>query len=73
MCLSLYDYQSRGQYSCRLTHLTARVTTNQNHVTASQKSKRKEKSIIQKKTIKPKQGKQKGTKMKYKLNWKIRF
>jgi len=53
--------------------LTARVTTNQNHVTASQKSKRKEKSIIQKKTIKPKQGKQKGTKMKYKLNWKIRF
>ena len=49
MCLSLYDYQSTAsQYSCGLTHLIARVTTNQNHVTGSQKVKEKKKAYKRK-------------------------
>ena len=44
-CVWAYDYQSRAsQYSCGLTHLTARVTTNLNHVTGSQKVKEKKKA-----------------------------
>ena len=43
MCLNLYDYPSKAnRYSCGLTYLKTRVTTNQKHRINSQKPKRKE-------------------------------
>ena len=55
MCLSLYDYQSKTSgYSNGLTYLKTRVTANQKHNRFTKtKEKKRETSIIQKKTIKP--------------------
>ena len=67
MYLSLYDYQAKAsRYKKGLTYLKNRATTNQKQTIHSQKlrgKKHKRKSSNQKK----------GTKEKYKINWKTRF
>ena len=76
MCLSLYDYQSKSRrYSNALTYLKTKVTANQKHTINSQKPKRRELKHNRKEnhqTTMEKQ-KQKGTKKKYKINWKTMF
>ena len=58
MCLNLHDYQSKAStYSYGLTYLKARVTTNQNQIIGSQKSKIKELKHIQKKNYQTKKKK----------------
>ena len=75
--MSLYDYQFKARVWNVLKHLKNRVITNQKHTIDSQNPK-ENKSIIQKKTIKPQKERQKekGTIKKYKttgkqgLKWK---
>ena len=72
MCLSLYDYESKGsRYSYEITYLKIRVITNQKHKIDSQKPKRKE---LKHNTNHKRENKkeEKGTKM-CKINWKTRF
>lgn len=57
MCLNLYDYQLKAsKYSNGLTYLKNTIITNQQHITDSQKNKRREckHSMKEKKTIKGK-------------------
>ena len=55
----VYDYQFKSsRYSYGSIYLNSRVTTNQKHITDSQKSKERNLNVLQNKTIRPQWEKQ---------------
>ena len=73
MYLSLQDYQPKAsRYSNRLAYLKNRVNKNQKHIIFLQKTKRREFKQKKKKNHQTTEGKTKGMKKNYKINWKTR-